>query len=115
MMLSLFCMCQFTLYAHTVTVSETESLAAPLLFSGISVDARPRVSFSSGLVPCQNLKGSLKGPSVSWQGKALPLGFGGEYISPLPRQKGKLSSPVTPNHVEYEAVCKTQDDVLRQP
>lgn len=68
------------------------------------------MSFSAGLVLCQDLKGCLKGPSFSWQSKVLPLGFGEEYISSSPRQKGKLSSPVTPNNVEHEAVRKIQND-----
>lgn len=102
----LFCTCQSSLYAYTVSVSKIESLAAPLLFCGIFVDARSSVSFSSGLVPCQDLKGCLKDPSFSWQSKVLPLGFGEEYISASPRQKGKLSSPVTPNNVKHEAVSK---------
>lgn len=68
-------------------VSEIASPAAPLLFGGISVDARSGASFSSGVVLCQDLKERLKGPSVSRRGKLLPLGFGGENISLLPRAK----------------------------
>lgn len=61
-------------------MSEIESLAAPLLFTGIFVDARSSVSFSSGPATCQDLKGRLKGKSFS---KLLPQGLGGEHISPF--------------------------------
>lgn len=61
-------------------MSETERLAAPLSFCGISVDARSSVSFSSGPDLCQDLKGCLKGPSISKRGK---LGFGGGVHMPI--------------------------------
>lgn len=68
-------------------VREIGSLAAPLFFIGLSVNARSGVSFSTGHAQCWVMIRRLKGPSFNLWGKLLPLGFGEERVSPLPQAK----------------------------
>lgn len=99
------------LYMHTQIwewVSETESLAAPLSFCGISVDARSCVSFSSGPDLCQEPEGVSQGPINQSAGQTVAPGlWRGSTYAYYPGQKGRLSSPVTLNDVESTTCPKS--------